>query len=164
MFNIDFHKLVVDLLPWFFRKPVWISWLGALISPVGSLYINFLSFRDMRLYESRYNGQVAELEYVLNDFYYGDGTLMRIYIEDNTESGEIYLYNIAENEDETYIYNVNEASEPEIYIFNTSEGTGGTDFIVFVPDTLVYDTDYLRGLVRKYKIAGPTFTIQNYSE
>ncbi|KAF0203152.1 MAG: hypothetical protein FD170_1424 [Bacteroidetes bacterium] len=164
MFNINFDKLIDDLLPWFLSKPVMLAWLQALLSPVSSLYDSFLSLRDVKLYEARYNGQVAELEYVLNDFYYSDGTLRRIYIDDNIEAGEIYLYNVAENEEETYIYNVEETTEPETYIFNSSESAGGSDFIVFVPDTLVYDSDYLTSLVKKYKIAGPAFTIQTYAE
>ncbi|PKP46818.1 MAG: hypothetical protein CVT94_13470 [Bacteroidetes bacterium HGW-Bacteroidetes-11] len=162
MFNINFHTLIDDLLPWFLTKPVMLAWLQALLSPVVSLYDSFLSLRDVKLYEARYNGQVAELEYVLNDFYYADGTTSLIYIEDNTESGEIYLYNISENEEETYIYNLDETTEPEVFIFNSSEAAGTSDFTIFVPGTLVYDTDYLSSLVRKYKIAGPTFTIQHY--
>lgn len=163
MYNIDFQQIISDLLPWFLRKPVMLAWLKALLLPVSQLYNSFLQFRGVKLYEASYNGQVAELEYVLNDYYYSDGTLRSIYIEDNTDLGEVYLYNVAELEQETHIYNVSEVTEPETFLFNGAEGSESSDFIVFVPDSLSYDTDYLNSLIKKYKLAGPTYTIQTYT-
>lgn len=161
MFNIDFAKLVKDLLPWFHRRPVMEAWLKALIAPVATLYTAFLQERTKRLYEASYNGQVAELEYVLNDYYYSSPTTRDIYIEDYVGYEDTFLYNKAENLEDTFIYNSAEA-EPETFIFNADEGGGGPDFIVWVPVALVFDENYMRSLINKYKIAGPQYQIVTY--
>jgi len=162
MFNIDFAKLVKDLLPWFHRRTVMEKWLSALISPVTSLYTAFLEERTKRLYEASYNGQVAELEYVLNDYYYNSPTTRDIYIEDYVGYADTFIYNKAEGLDDTFIYNTAENTEPNTFIFNADEGRGGPDFIVWVPDNLVFDESYMRSLVNKYKMAGPAYEIKTY--
>lgn len=162
MFNIDFSKLVSDLLPWFHRKPVMVAWLKALISPLTSLYTSFLQERTRRLYEASYNGQIAELEYVLNDYYYNSPTTRDIYIEDYVGYEDTFIYNVSESLEETVIYNTAENTEPNTIIFNAEEGSGGPDFIVWVPDTLIFDQNYMVSLVTKYKVAGPSFVIMTY--
>jgi len=165
MFNINWSNLISNLLPWFHVRTVMLSWLGALVHPMQALYTGFLQFREARLYETKYNGQVAELEYVLNDYYYNDGTLRTIYIEDNTDQGDTFIYNTLENEDETHIFNADEAEgdEYDTFIYNVNEGSGSSDFIVWVPDTLTFDINEITSLVRKYKMAGPSFSIETYT-
>lgn len=165
MFDINWQRLISNLVPWFVGKEVMLSWLEAITHPIQALYSAFLDFRSGRLYETKYNGQVAELEYVLNDYYYDDGTLRTIYIEDNTDQGDTFVYNTDEEEDEVFLFNSDESEgdEYDTFIYNVNEGSGSPDFIVWVPDTLVYDLAEITGLVRKYKVAGPTFEIKTYT-
>lgn len=165
MFDVNWQRLISNLVPWFVGKQVMLSWLEAITHPIQALYSYFLDFRAARLYETKYNGQVAELEYVLNDYYYDDGTLRTIYIEDNTDQGDTFIYNTAEDEDDTYIFNADESTGDEVdtFIYNVDEGSGASDFVVWVPDTLTFDISEMTTLVRKYKVAGPTFEIKTYT-
>lgn len=161
MYNIDFIRLITDLLPSFMKKTVIVAWLKSLLKPVQILYSEFITFETEKMYEATYSGQVAELEFILNDYYYNDGTLRTIYIDDSIENEEIYIYQQSELQNETYIYNTAE-NEVDSIIYNSDEAGVSFNFIVYVPIGLIFDRDYLRSLVTKYKIAGPTFTIKTY--
>jgi len=162
MYSIDFAKLVNNLLPWFFRKPVMKGWLEALSVTIVSLYDQFIEFTEIKRWEVSITGQVAVLEIMLNTEFYDDGSLRKIFISDNDLEERIYLFNLLENQDPVYLYNLSEAQDP-VYISNSDEREA-TDFTVWVPDTLVFDTNFMTGLVAKYKIAGPIFDIKTYTE
>lgn len=159
MFNINFSKLVSNLLPWFHRKPNFLKWLAALITPVVSLYNNFMLYLDAQIFSASITGQVISLEFMLNKVFYGDGTLRHIYISDGERLLPPYVFNKAENK-VLFLYNGNETHDP-VFIYRIGETTG-YDFIVWVPSALVFDEAYLRGLVEKHKAAGFQFQIKTY--
>jgi hypothetical protein len=67
VFNINFKKLAVLLLPTFLRRPLLVAFLHAGASPVVSLHRLFMLNRTNNLYRLRMNGQVCYLRRMLND-------------------------------------------------------------------------------------------------
>ena len=162
MYSIDFVKLVNNLLPWFLRKPVMKAWLQSLSVTISDLYSQFISFTEAKRWEASLTGQVAVMEIMLNTEFYDDGSLRRIFISDNDLEERAYLFNLSEQQDPVYLYNLAEGEDP-VYLTNLEERIT-IDFTVWVPDTLVFDINYMTGLVLKYKMAGPTFEIKTYAE
>lgn len=157
IFNIDYTKLAVQLLPSRLRLPGMKAFALVLIAPVRSLYGRFQGFRDDALYELRHNGQVCHLEGALNDMF--DNTARRIYIEDGDTIDAITLF-IEEEEKPVALYVESEASP--VYFYTDEELTTGGSFVVKVPDILAFDPNRMRALVNKYKLAGKLYEIQTF--
>lgn len=162
MYSFDFDKLIENLLPWFLRKPILKSWLKSLSTPARSLYSRFEEFVGKKRWEASITGQVAVLEIMLNKEFYNDETLRKIFISDNDLEERVYLFNSPEAQAPVYLHNLNEGQEP-IFITNFWE-RNSADFTVWVPDTLIFDINHMTGLVKKFKVAGPTFDIKTYTE
>ncbi len=166
MYELNFTKLITDLLAWFLRKPVQLAWLECLLKPLADLHALFTSVRTNMLFDANITGQVCYLEYALNSKVYNDGSLRTIYITDDSYiPQDVYLYQKLELEDETYIFNAKEL-EDDTYLFNSHEGSGGYDFVVHIPTALTSwmatHNDYFIALIKKYKMAGPSFKVQYY--
>jgi len=159
MFNIDFNKLISDLLPWYHRKAIFKKWLAAMISPVVRLHGLLITYREAQLFSASTTGQVISLEFMLNKVFYGDGALRHIYISDGERLPPPYVYNREENKPK-YLYNSGESHLP-VYLYQQGETTG-YDFIVWVPASLSFDPIYMRSLVEKHKAAGFQFQIKTY--
>src|ERR1035437_5972871 len=95
MLKIDYDRLLLWLLPPFLRKPVMLSWLTALITPIKSLYVDFVAYAAFSDYKLRGTGQVCSLIRVLNDRF--DSTLRRIRIEDGSRFSRQFIFTTAEN-------------------------------------------------------------------
>lgn len=135
-----------------------LAWLNISVSPVISVYQQFVLFRKNKLYELSITPQVCRLETLLNDRY--DFTLRRIYIDDAPEKGPVYFYREAELQP-VHIYT--EVENLPVYLFTESEGAEyGDDFIVYVPVSLVFDTAEMRSLVKKFRLTGMKFKIQTF--
>lgn len=160
MYSIDFDKLIDNLLPWFLRKPVMKSWLKATIAPTISLYGLFTAYIDKKRWEASLTGQVEVMEIMLNQEFYNDANSRKIFISDNDPEEMIYIHNLAENQSPFYLHNLSE-NEEEVYLSNLDEGII-VDFIVNVPEELEFDLNYMISLIKKYKIAGPSFEINTY--
>lgn len=165
MFDIDFNKLISQLLPHFLRKTALMAWLNCLMAPLVWLYNQFRIFRDEMLYEVKISGQLAYLEYMLNDKFCSDGKLRTIYITDNEDQTlELFTFNSHEIEPETFIYNTGEIPSEDTYLYNIDDaGQSSVDFTVWVPAALTFDNDYMNSLVVKYKLAGTTFQLKTYN-
>lgn len=163
MYNIDFSKLISDLLPAFLRKNRMIAWLEVLLTPLQTLYNAFLSYRSSTAYSINFTGQVLSLEYLLNDTFFGNGTYKLIYITDGERREPVYVFQQLENIP-AYFHNVGEVYDP-VYLYNSDEPTG-YDFVVWVPGAFNFPPDkpleYLIGLVNKHKAAGFQFEIKYY--
>jgi hypothetical protein len=158
MYNLDFSKLVKGLTPWFLRSPKFLSWLNALVSPLVSLYNDFLVFKESRIFLASVSGQVGSMEFMLNKVMFNDGDARQIYITDASRANPFYIFNTDENRP-VYLYNSAEASTANT-LYNSSERTG-FDFTVWVPATLNYD-NYLYSLIDQHKAAGFQFLIKTY--
>lgn len=156
IYDINFKKLVVWLLPKPIRKPVHVAWLMALLSPVVGLYNVLLAFRTSVLYFLSITPQVCRLQKLLNDRY--DNDLRRIVIVDGKEYDPVFIYRKAENKP-VWLFRKSEGKPLWLY---TKAETGATavDFIVLLPVFVVADLNEMRGLIKRFKLASKTFKIQ----
>jgi len=161
MYNIDFDKLVNNLLPSLLRKLKQKAWLVCLITPLKTLYVSFLNLRTDKLLEAFVTGQVASLQFLLNKLVYGDGNSTNVFISDNTLYNRIFIFNRAESSNPVYIFNRSENANP-VYVFNRSESRG-VDFFVHVPEPVSAENlNKLRSLINKYKQQGNSYSILEY--
>lgn len=156
MIIIDFFFLVQICLYQFIRKTKLINFIIVLISPLEQMKTDFYTFFNQKKEELNFTGQVGSLEILLNKRF--DPTLKRIYINDLEQLPELYLFNAEENNEITYLNNQSEGETP-IYLFNQSEYDSDNDFTIYMPNGLVFDESYLRGLVNQYKTASKRFNI-----
>lgn len=159
MFNIDFTKLVNDLLPWFLSTPRMKSWLMSLAAPVITLHAIFLNYRDSTIFSVGTTGMVLSLENMLNVVYNPGALYPHIYISDAERKDKCYLYNTAEGR--PFRFHNKSESFPPVYITIVGESTG-FDFTVWVPAALPFDYDQMFSLVAKHKAAGFQFQINTF--
>jgi hypothetical protein len=144
MFNLDYNKLLLQLIPSFLRKPRMVGWLQSLIYPVKELFEIFIAYRTEKLYELSHNGQVFSMENVLNDRF--DNDERRIYISDGLTKDRLYAY--TRDEDKALFL-------PKYLYTRGDYADSGVDFIVWVPNEIVISLEEmyeLRAKVNKYKI------------
>lgn len=67
MFEIDFNRLVLQLLPTFYRQPLIFGILRAAANELRKVYSSFINARETHIYRLTHNGQVCYLRAVLND-------------------------------------------------------------------------------------------------
>lgn len=156
IFNIDYKKLVIWLLPKPIRKPVHVLWLMALLSPLTMFYNLFLAFRTSVLYFLDIDSTVCKLQKLLNDRY--DSQLRRIVIVDGAEFDPVFIYQREENKP-VFLYQ--KAENKPAYLYTKAE-TGATtvDFVIKVPVFVVIDVSEVQALVRRFKLPSKTFKVQ----
>ena len=64
-YDIDFYKMISQLLGKLFRKPVRIAWLLACLKGLRAIHDKFLAFTNSKLDEVKYNGQTFVMEKML---------------------------------------------------------------------------------------------------
>lgn len=157
IFDIDYSKLSKQLLPVMLRKTMLVKYLAVMVSPIVRLYEFFTTHRASQLYELDHNGQVCRLEAVLNDRF--DNTLRRIYIEDARAIFATPLYRRVENKP---VYLRRRSENKPVYLRRRAELTHGGAFVVKVPTALTFDTEEMKALINKYKMAGKTYAIKTF--
>ncbi len=158
MFDLDFNKVVVWLLPRMVRTVFNVAWLKALVQPVVLIYTGlngFLSYRNNIQYKLNHNGQVCYLEAALNDTF--DTAERRIYL---TDAGGDVITLINRDTDGNALI-INDDPNGGIIIHNDSAYFGGSyDFIVNIPYQFSEADIYqLRALVNFYKLAGKRYDV-----
>ena len=152
MYNVDFAKMINELLPEKLRQPLWLKWLAGLASPMIKVHNAFISNRNANLYKMAHNGQVFSLTKVLNGRF--DTTGRRIYISDGFTKDRVYVYKRIE---------VKPIYLDTIYIHNRADYVDtGVDFIVWVPVAVFIspqDLIEMEALVKLYKLASKRFKI-----
>lgn len=162
MYEIDFLKLINQLLPSFLRKAKMRAWLEVVLAPLQNRYNAFLSHREEVIFDVSVTGQVRSLEFMLNKIFYEDGHILKIYISDASRNPQVYLFQNTETHEPVYLYNTNEQYDG-LYVFNTYDSPG-SDFTVWVPDSLLFDLNYMRALIDRHKAAGFKYSIKYYTE
>lgn len=155
MVNIDFNTLISQLLPPRKRSPRMLNWMGALVKSLNTVKTAFYGYYNTVQYNLQFNGQVINLEHVLNDAF--DDTLRRIEIVDAVENPTTYLFNVIEGNELTYLFNTSEGSP--LYLYNNQEYATQDDFIVEVPVGLAYTEVEMRALINKYKHSAMRYSI-----
>ncbi len=159
IYNINFTKLSQWLIPNRIKSPRVFSWLKSLLAPFNILYVDFLRFRKNTLYDLAITPQVCYMEAMLNDRY--DGTLRRIFIADVQEFPPVYLYMRIELKP-VFLYRRSEALP--VYLYTRAEGAlYADDFIVMVPNDIVFSGIEMRGMVMRKRLPGFHFKIQKFT-
>jgi len=180
VFNIDYKRLVVMLLPPFMRLPLLFGIIKAIIRPVITAYDTFMTNRSQNIYRVTRTGQVCHLRGMLNDAF--DSALRRIYIADGQAGGWVFLYqqalfNVVDNKHPLIVTQsdavIVDALGNTTVIFNEgltlipkqgSIGASGIDFLVMVPFALrgAVDENRIKSQVNYYKLASKRYEIQYY--
>lgn len=157
IFQTDFKRLMLQLLPTFLRKPLFKAVVSAIGSALNVLCDRFNLNRDRNLYNLSITSQVCFLEKVLNDKF--DNVQRRIYISNGAWRAPLPIYLILENQP-VYLYLESENQPVPLYLQNET-GFIAEGFVINVPIELQPSEQDLTGTVNLFKLAGKTFTI-NY--
>lgn len=157
LYNINWARLVVWLLPDDWRKMKNVRYLLALIEPVRQSYADFLQFRKQQLYEAEINGQVVKLERVLNDTF--DPVDRRIFITDGEYFTPPVFYE--EYKNMPVVFNAEgDVDNPVFWSVENIDNRVAFNFYVHIPAAVWFDRLRVRATVNKYKILGRTFEIK----
>lgn len=150
-YDIDYNRFGILNLPTFLRKPIVVSWVRVLLSPIANLHYTWKQKRLADWYKLNHTGQVCSLRKVLNDTL--DVSERRIYIGEGNSFPRKYIYTRAENKP---------AFLGKMYIYQNSEYTNtGVDFIVFAPAEIINIRIHeLKALIDFYKLASKRYKIQ----
>jgi len=148
-YDIDFSKMITQLLPVALRKTIRIAWLKAALSSVRSIHDDFLTLRNGIINDIIWNGQTIRLQNLLilrfgagiiitnnnnspDGSFIGDGTDISSYIGDGSD-----IQNFVDT-----IYSVS--------LYN---------FTVSVPSSISFTMSDMIALVNKYRMFNTTFNV-----
>ncbi len=163
IYDIDYKRLLVLLLPIKLRKPGIFGIIYSLIKPVISMYDTFLSNRKNNLYLANITPQVCYLRKLLNDTF--DPSLRRISVQSDGETNDwIILFSYT-------LFNTVDQKHPvwlskNTYVKVSKQGNMndyGYDFAILVPAELrnINNHNRIMSLVNNYKLASKRYII-NY--
>lgn len=155
LYDIDYKKLALLLLPVRLRRPRLAAFIYVMVSQVQHAARLFRSFRASTDYRLAHNGQICHLRAVLNDKY--DPLQRRILIEDISSMPESLLHMRS-----TGLFLIAPARPGALTLGR--RGFGGFssyDFIVVLPSALRGQADetQLRAVVDTYRLAGKRYTL-----
>ncbi len=152
--NTNYYKLMLQLLPPFWRKARLVAYTDLLQKQVSSIYSAACVFRANTIYYLGFDGRVAKLETLLNNtFDNNDPEDRRIYITDGFENERYYIYKRLEDKPKFL---------PKFIYTRADYVDTGVDFIVWVPNAVtvsVYDLLLMDALVKRFKLASKRFKI-----
>lgn len=148
-FNVNWKKLAVLLTPTFLRGELMKAWIELLMEGVNDIHYNWLQFRKSNIYILAHNSQVCYLRGALNDRF--DNEQRRIQIIDGNKYQRKYIY-------------TDEEQKPKflgiIYIHGDEDYLDtGVDFIVQVPNDIIFNINEMKGLIDFYKLASKRYKI-----
>lgn len=148
-YDIDFKKMVQQLLGTLLRKTKRVAWLTAVLKPLRNLHTEFVSFRNEKTYEVKWNGQTIVLESLLRDKF-GSG----ITIVNNSTA--LDSLTIGDGADVGGF--VGDGSDYGGYI-GESYNPALTNFTVNVPGSITFAQSEMEAWINKYKMFGTTYNI-----
>jgi hypothetical protein len=157
IFEINYKRLALLLLPTFLRRDVIVAFLRAMTMPAVTLYDLFMSNRKNNLYKLKMNGQVCYLRRVLNDAFPSANGAIQI-----ESSKSVGGWQYAWDKDyDPYLRYLLIADEGTIFRDKSAILQSVNGFIVSVPRALhsVNNDAKLRSLLNAYKLLGKSYTI-----
>lgn len=161
---IDFDRLAWELIPIKLRKLRFFNLIISILKPIVLLFEKYsfeIVFTSEKSSLERYLNDVYSLFYDINDRDNQISATEIIYIETIDLFPSDFFFKNQEPQTSPFLYNVSESVQNP-FLFNQSQINPGHDFIVFVPNTLVFDTVLLTAQINQYKVAGKKFIIQTY--
>lgn len=159
-FKVDYKGVIKLLLKFKIAKPKRLAGLYAVAAPVIWLYNGFYNMLLDRLYELAKTSQVVHIKAVLNDRW--DAGLRRIDIIDGSGIEPLIIHRELEAKPAPYVYKEDEG-QPLHYIYRDEElNTLTVDFIVRIPEFIVFDLEELKALVDKYRLPGKVYLVETF--
>lgn len=157
----NFIQLITQLIPPFLRGQKHLSILSSFVTPVQKIH-------DDTLYQMQHDGRTIYLEKVLNEWFnvvgydpqYHEATKL-VYIDDVIQDEKLYVFQDLETE-VTFLEDEPDTTD-DVFLDSDYESVGSFSFIIFIPNTFVFDELKVRALVDKYRYIGKKYTIQTYS-
>lgn len=157
IYNINFKKLVVWLVPSVLRRPTLLALLYALVAPIIYVYNLFLINRRSNLYRLLITPQVCYVEMALNNKY--DSVDRRIEIVKPKNYEPLFLYRKIENKP-VYLYKKTEVAKPKTWLYQKGETlTFQYDFIVKVPIQIIFNEKEMRAIIDGYILPDKIYKI-----
>lgn len=160
MYDVNFKRLALLLLPTFWRQPLLGAIAYAIVSPVSYLHARFTRFRQESNYRLGHNGQVCYLRAVLNDQF--DPGERRITLSEEPGRAGGWIVHERGGERSTLLPR-RERGEAILANRRGFGGVNAVDFWVNIPLAIrdKVDAARLRAIVNTYKLASKRFSI-NY--
>ena len=158
LYDVNFKRLALLLLPTFRRRPLTAAVAYAAVSPLQRLHTRFVLWKRNTDYRLRHNGQVCYLRALLNDMF--DPIDRRITITDNAENvGYIILHH--RDTDQSVRLPARGSGRAVILNRRGYGGVNGYDFWVNLPVALYGKVGLAQvtGVVNTYKLASKRFSI-----
>lgn len=155
LFNVDFEKLVRQVMPTELRKPRLLALILAMVSPIVRLHGLFLVYRAATFYDLEHNSQVCRMQAVLNDEF--DNTDRRIRIVDGPGEDPLYLFQPDELKP-VFLYQPSE--NQSVTLWQEQETIAGADFKILVPAAVAFDPVRMRALTDRYCLPSKDYTIE----
>lgn len=146
MFEIDFKRLMILMLPAWLRKPMIFGLLRAGTSAIETLYGCFKKMRMEHVVRLTHNGQVCYLRGVLK-YYFGDG-----FEVGSVEYDGEWLYAVTESS--VHIPVTISEKEKDVPVLSSEQmmNMAQNEFIVFVPSKYWSRLQEIEALVDRYKL------------
>jgi hypothetical protein len=136
--------------------------LKALVTPLDKIY------KDT-LYKMQHDGITISLEKLLNEHFAVVGydhqnhdATKTVYIEDVPQPEKLYIYQ--DEEDEViFLEDDDDDNENDIFLDNDTEGVLSYSWVIYIPDTYVFQEYYIRALVDTYRYFGKKYKIETYT-
>lgn len=163
MFQIDWTALIRQFIPAFLYGEIFKNWITVLITPLMTVYNQFLAFRNDSIYRVSHTGQVISITDMLNDRF--DPLSHRIYLSDYTHD-IVYVGKSTETVS-TYVPKESEwttaPSNAKNYM-GTIQDYYCTTLINIYDDIEPQPNQVaVLNLVEPYRLAGKIFKVENYS-
>ena len=159
MIVFDVIRMTTQLIGARLSKSTTMSFINSIMHPLKLMFDSFYLFYELKRYDLSINSSVIYLERVLNDRFDNDNR--EIYISDSqAQLNEVVLFNEAEQNELTVLFNESEGEDNTV-LYNQSELITSPNFIVNIPNALVFNENQLLQLMNIYKTSGKNYII-NY--
>lgn len=142
IFNVDYNKLVIQLLPTSRRKPLFIAFSKILMVPFNLILNDLKNQRQKNIYRLQHDSRIGKIEKVLNDSF--DRSERRIRIFGNKRGSQLFSYFLDENKPKLYT---------PVYTYYGNELLAFTlDFEVVLPSNLLINDAEIKRMERLVEI------------
>lgn len=157
-YKFDPERFAEDMLPPILRRPLLLALLRAILKPLTSLMARFSALHEQSRKRLAITGQTISLVETLRERYrLPEGV---IYMTEASER-QLYIFQTGEGRTNTYIHSTREQRDPTTIRF-AEEGSREPDFMLHLPDFLASEEAEIRRFLDLYKPAGKRYAIELY--
>jgi hypothetical protein len=160
--TVSFFVLIEQLLPTFLRRNRMILFLSAIVTPLNKIY-------DDTLYKTQHDGRTIYLEKMLNEHFAVVGydnqnhdATKTIYIDDVPQPDKLYIYQ-DEEDGVSFLEDDGDDNDDDVFLDADNEGVLSYSWIIYIPDTYVFQEYAIRALVDTYRYFGKKYKIETYT-